>query len=125
FELNALGGNELNHSKSKSYSESGTDFNFGGWNHIGNANVVTASESQSEHRDVGFFGSVGLSWKSMLFLNATGRRDIVSCTPRGNRSFYYPSASLSFVLTELNRLQISNWLSFAKVRLSYAEVGQA
>lgn len=125
FELNALLGNELNHSKSKSYSESGTDFNFGGWNHIGNANVVTASESQSEHRDVGFFGSLGLSWKSMLFLNATGRRDIVSGMPRGNRSFFYPSASLSFVISELYGLQNSNWLSFAKVRLSYAEVGQA
>ena len=124
-ELNAMIGNELNHSKSKSYSETGTDFNFGGWNHIGNANVVTASEAQSEHRDVGFFGSLGLSWRSMVFLNATGRRDIVSGMPRGSRSFFYPSASLSFVLTELYGLQGSNWLSFAKVRLSYAEVGQA
>lgn len=125
LELNAMIGNELNHNTNKSYSEVGTDFNFGGWNHIGNANIVTASEAQSAHRDVGVFGSLALSWKSMLYLNATGRRDVVSGMPRGSRSFFYPSASLSFVFTEIPAFQGSNWLSFAKLRASYAEVGQA
>lgn len=125
FEFSAMLGNELNHSTSKDYSESGTDFNFGGWNHIGNANIVTASEAQNSARDVGFFGSLALSWKSMLFLNATGRNDIVSSMPRGNRSFFYPSVSLGFVLTEIPAVQNASWLSFAKLRASYAEVGQA
>lgn len=125
FELNAMVGNEFNNSNTKRYTESGTDFNFGGWNHIGNANIVTADEVQNASRDVGFFGSLGLSWKSMLYLNATGRRDIVSSMPRNNRSFFYPSLSLSFVLTELPGLQRSDWLNFAKLRASYAEVGQA
>ena len=125
FEFNAMLGNEINHSTSKSYSESGTDFNFGGWNHIGNANIVTANESQNSYRDVGVFGSLALSWRSMLFLNATGRNDIVSQMPRGNRSFFYPSVSLGFVLTEIPAVQNADWLSFAKLRASYAEVGQA
>jgi TonB-linked SusC/RagA family outer membrane protein len=125
LEFNAMLGNELNHSTSKEYSESGTDFNFGGWNHIGNANIVTANESQDSFRDVGVFGSLALSWKSMLFLNATGRNDIVSQMPRDNRSFFYPSVSLGFVLTEIPAIQNASWLSFAKLRASYAEVGQA
>ncbi len=125
LEFSAMLGNELNHSTSKGYSESGTNFNFGGWNHIGNASVQTADESQSESRDIGVFGSLSLSWRSMLFLNATGRNDVVSAMPRGNRSFFYPSVSLGFVLSELPGIQDATWLSFAKLRASYAEVGQA
>lgn len=123
--FNLMVGNEFNHSNTKSYSESGTDFNFGGWNHINNANIVTASESQSQNRTVGFFGSLSLDWKSMIYLNATGRNDYVSTMPRGARSFFYPSVSLGFVASEIEALKNVSWLSFAKLRLSYAEVGQA
>lgn len=125
LELNVMIGNELNHSTRKSYWESGTDFNSGGWNHIGNASIVTAGESQNQFRDVGVFGSLALNWRSMLFLNATGRNDIVSQMPRDNRTFFYPSVSLGFVATELAGLDDISWLSFAKLRASYAEVGQA
>lgn len=123
MEFNAMVGTELNHRTTKGYEETGTDFNFGGWNHIGNANIVTADEEQWEDRDVGVFGSLSFSWRSMLFLNATGRNDVVSTMPRDNRTFFYPSASVSFVVSEL--LEPSDILSFAKVRASIAEVGQA
>ncbi len=123
--LNLLVGNEINHNETKKYRESGTEFNFGGWNHIGNANTVTASEAQYKERTVGFFTNLSLSWKSMLFFNLTGRNDITSSMPRGNRSFFYPSVSLGFVVSELDALKDVAWLSFAKIRGSYAEVGQA
>ncbi|MBD0824166.1 SusC/RagA family TonB-linked outer membrane protein [Aestuariibaculum marinum] len=125
LQLNVVLGNELNHNKQKFYSQFGQDFNFGGWNHIGNANIVTADETQREDRLVGLFSSVSLSWKDMLFLNATGRRDIVSTMPRNNRSFFYPSVGLGFVLSELDFMKDASWISFAKLRGSYAEVGQA
>lgn len=125
FRLDLMAGTELFHTTDKAYEQIGTDFNFGGWNHIGNANIQTASESQSQNRNVGFFGSAALSWKSMLYLNATGRNDVVSTMPTDNRSFFYPSVSLSFVVSELDALQDISWLSFAKLRGSYAEVGQA
>jgi len=60
----------------------------------------------------------------MLYLNVTGRNDVVSEMPRNNRSFFYPSASLGFVFTELEGLKNNNVLSFGKIRGSYAEVGQ-
>jgi len=125
LDFNLMLGNEVNHSNRKSYLEQGSDFNFAGWNHIQNASTQTASESQSQSRTVGFFGNLSLSWRSMVFFNATGRNDIVSTMPNGNRSFFYPSASLSFVASELDALKSISWLSFAKVRASYAEVGQA
>ncbi|MFH0842063.1 MAG: SusC/RagA family TonB-linked outer membrane protein [Bacteroidota bacterium] len=123
--LNAMIGNEFDDGNQKTYSEHGETFNFGGWAHIANANTVTANELKYRNRTVGFFGSLSLSYKSLLFLNTTGRNDIVSSMPTNNRSFFYPSVSFSFVGTELDALKNLDWLSFAKLRLSYAEVGQA
>jgi hypothetical protein len=59
----------------------------------------------------------------MIFINTTGRNDVVSAMPRGNRSFFYPSVSASFVVSALEALENVNWLSFAKIRCSLAEVG--
>jgi len=123
--FNAMIGNEFDHNKAKTYSEHGEEFNFGGWAHIRNANIVTANESFNQNRTVGFFGSLSLQWKSLLFLNTTGRYDIVSTMPTNNRSFFYPSVSFSFVASELVAVKNIDWISFAKLRLSYAEVGQA
>jgi len=123
--INAMIGNEFDQGNQKTYSEHGENFNFGGWAHIRNANLVTADESFFRNRTVGFFGSLSLAWRSLLFLNATGRNDVVSTMPTNNRSFFYPSVSFSFVLSELNSVKNIDWISFAKLRLSYAEVGQA
>jgi TonB-linked SusC/RagA family outer membrane protein len=123
--MNAMLGNEFNQGNYKTYSEHGEDFNFGGWSHISNANIVTANESKSKDRTVGFFYNMSLSYKSLLFLNTTGRNDIVSTMPTNNRTFFYPSVSLSFVPSELDLIKNSEWISFAKFRVSYAEVGQA
>lgn len=125
LDFNFIAGNELNHTNNKSYSEYGENFNFGGWNHIGNANTVTASEGQSQERTVGFFGSMSLSYLNMLYFNATARQDIASTMPPKNRTFFYPSVSLGFVFTELEPFKNQNVLSFGKIRGSYAEVGQA
>jgi TonB-linked SusC/RagA family outer membrane protein len=123
--LNAMIGNEFDHKKAKTYSEHGEEFNFGGWAHIRNANIVTANESFKQYRTVGTFGSLSLQWRSLFFLSATGRNDVVSTMPTNNRSFFYPSVAFSFMASELEALRSIKWLSFAKLRLSYAEVGQA
>jgi hypothetical protein len=123
--LSAMIGNEFDHNNSKTYSEHGEEFNFGGWAHIRNANIVTADESRNQSRTVGTFGSLSLQYKSLLFLTGTGRYDVVSSMPTNNRSFFYPSVAFSFVASESDAVKNLNWVSFAKLRLSYAEVGQA
>jgi TonB-linked SusC/RagA family outer membrane protein len=121
----ALIGNEFNHRNRKLYDEYGTGFNFGGWAHMSNAKIQQADETQLQDRTVGFFGNLSLDYKGMLYLNLTGRQDYVSIMPRDNNFFFYPSASLGFVFTELEALRDNSLLSFGKVRVSYAEVGQA
>ncbi len=124
FVFDALAGNEFIHTTRKYTDSYGRDFNFSGWNHIDNASVLLASESYVRRRTVGSFANVGLSYLNLLFLNATGRYDVVSSMPRNNRSFFYPSVSLGFIFTELEGIK-NDVLTFGKLRASYAEVGQA
>ena len=123
--LNVLAGNEYNHENSKRYDDYGQGLNFDGFATIANANDVTSEEFRVQRRTVGFFGNAELAYKNMIFLGGTIRQDIVSTMPRGNRDFIYPSASLGIVLTEIEALKGNSFLSFAKIRGSYAEVGQA
>ena len=118
-------GAEYNDNKSKNVEASGTGLNFGEWQHVNNTATPSRSESKGWSRSVGFFGQVNWDYRSLLFLGATGRYDIVSTMPSANRGFFYPSFSASFVPTALNVFENYKWLSFAKIRASYAEVGQA
>lgn len=125
WHFDALLGNETTQNNQKYYTMSGANFQIPGWNHIGNAGTKDASEEQWSDRSVGFFGSASASYKNMLYLSVTGRQDYVSTMPSKNHSFFYPSVSLGFILTELEALKGNSTLNFAKIRASYAEVGQA
>ncbi len=118
-------GNEFIDNKSRFWTMLGTGFTIPGWNNMSNTTTQTADESKYWDRTVGFFGNLSLDYKGMIYLNVTGRNDIVSTMPSGNRSFFYPSVSLGWVFTELTPLQGNSVLNFGKVRVSYAGVGQA
>jgi TonB-linked SusC/RagA family outer membrane protein len=69
------------------------------------------------------YGSVSLGYRSFVYLDLTGRNDVASTLPTSHNSYFYPSASLSFILSEIPALKESKAFSFLKVRLNYAEVG--
>ncbi|MDF2515416.1 MAG: rane protein [Sphingobacterium sp.] len=122
--FDAMIGNEIvNRVRRRDYAY-GTNFNFADWNNINNATTFTAEQTLRHTRTFGTFGSLALAYKNMLFLNATGRNDIVSSMPRNNRSFFYPSVSAGFVFTELESVK-NSVLTMGKLRASYAQVGQA
>ena len=120
-----LVGNEIDQNDSEYYSALGTGFTTPGWNNMANTTTQTNSYNKYSRRTAGFFGNLAIDYRSMLYFNATGRYDIVSSMPTGNRGFFYPSVSLGFIFTELDALVDNGILSFGKVRVSYAEVGQA
>ncbi len=123
--LDAMLGNEINQDNTRTWSYTGTNFNFYGLPTIGNATSFQSSEYKYQSRTVGFFGSLSLDWKDMLYLTVTGRNDYVSTMPRNNRSFFYPSVSLGWVFSELEALKGNDIITFGKLRASYAQVGQA
>lgn len=67
------------------------------------------------------FGMVNLSWQDRIFVDLTARNDWTSTLPSDNRSYFYPSVSSSFVLSEL--MPMPEEISFAKLRVSWASVG--
>lgn len=119
-------GNEFNHQYRRKWDYDGTGLAFYGQPTIGNTSSMDAhSDYHVQERTVGVFGQMSLSWMDMLFLTVTGRNDVVSTMPRGHRSFFYPSVSLGWIFTELPALKENHVLSYGKLRLSYAQVGQA
>lgn len=100
-----------------------TELTIDGLYNLGNnASPVTPS-SELRRREVNsLFGSAQLGYNRALYLDVTGRNDWSSTLPIENNSFFYPSVSLSAIVTELLDIQ-SNALSFAKVRGSLAQVG--
>jgi TonB-linked SusC/RagA family outer membrane protein len=79
-----------------------------------------------KRHDIGFFGDAIVGYKNYLFLHGSYRRDATSILDKDNRSFGYYGIDASFVLTDAIPAlgQIKN-LSFAKIRMSYSETGNA
>jgi ferric enterobactin receptor len=80
------------------------------------------TDATTKKRLVGAYGEVGVSWKDLVYLTATGRNDWSSTLPVENQSYFYPSVSGSFVFTNL--LPRNTILSFGKLRASWARVGK-
>ncbi|CAN5275369.1 SusC/RagA family TonB-linked outer membrane protein [soil metagenome] len=90
---------------------------------LGNTQQVLATHNVGLPRDVNSLYAFGqLSWKNSIFLDLTARNDWSSTLPRDNWSFFYPSVGLNAVLSDLIPA-FPTFFTFAKVRASYAEVG--
>jgi TonB-linked SusC/RagA family outer membrane protein len=101
----------------------GSDLTFVGFDNISNATHVLAEEEHKRLRRNGYYADVKFDYKSMLYLGLTGRQDRSSTLPANNNKFFYPSASLAFVFTELLKMNNNKYLPFGKLRVSYAQVG--
>ncbi|MBV7530657.1 SusC/RagA family TonB-linked outer membrane protein [Chitinophaga sp. sic0106] len=77
--------------------------------------------SDGGERYMAVFGSGQLGFRDWLFLDVTGRNDWSSKLPVQNRSYFYPSVGLSYILSEAVKLpEVINYMKF---RGSYAQVG--
>ena len=73
------------------------------------------------------FGSMEVNWKHLLYLTMTGRNDWASQLAGSNhKGFFYPSVGLTGIITDMLpesvKNSLYNTLSFAKVRLAFAQV---
>src|SRR5690625_3768894 len=117
----SFGGNYL-YRKTEETGLVGTNLNIPGLYHISNANNVNPRYwiSRRQMQSLYALGQVG--YRDFVYLDLSARNDWSSTLGIGNESFFYPSASLSFVFSDAFNLS-SNVLTFGRLRASYAETG--
>ena len=121
--LDLIGGLNVNQRSLKYVSTYVTDLTIPEFYNLSNtSNPPTSNDAQRKERSVGIYGSASLGFNDWLYLTLTARNDWSSTLPIENNSFFYPSASLSAILTE-KLIPSGSFLSFWKVRAGYALAG--
>ena len=83
-----------------------------------------ASASFSETKLMGVFGKASVGYDNWAFLEVTGRNDWDSRLPITGRSFFYPGASASVVLSDaIKAIKNSDVISYLKLRGSVSQSG--
>lgn len=90
---------------------------------LANGTVRTQGYGFSRSRINSLYGWAELGYNDLFFLNFTARNDWFSVLNPAQNSKFYPSVSGSFVFSEV--LKNQSWLSFGKLRASWAQVGSA
>ncbi|KGE14554.1 SusC/RagA family TonB-linked outer membrane protein [Sphingobacterium deserti] len=98
---------------------------------LANTRVALISDQYNTRRRVNsIYGSAQIDYRDFLFLELTARNDWASSltlpfgaspTSTSDNAYFYPSASLSFVLN--GAMDLPDWWSYAKVRAGFAQVG--
>jgi len=84
--------------------------------------TVIYGSSFSKKRINSLYGVASFDYKSSIYLELTGRNDWSSTLPVDNRSYFYPSVSLSLVISDM--LRMPEFVSMVKVRGGWASVGK-
>lgn len=121
FDISAFaGGNIMNYSNDINYVS--------GTNHV-STDVIDISgfeNKEIEHslrrKEIrSLYAQASFGFDETYYIDATVRNDVSSTLAPGNRSYWYPSVSGSLIFSNL--FNHGSWLSFAKLRASWALVG--
>lgn len=93
---------------------------------LGTAQAVSNSLYEKEINSLYAFANLG--YKDFLFIDLTARNDWSSTLPAANRSYFYPSASISGIITSFMDAMNINYnkklINYGKIRFSIAQVGK-
>lgn len=116
----SFGGNTLRR-KDHNMNQSASNFSGPDLYSIPNGTVKNQGFGYSQSRINSLYGLAEFGWNNLFYLNFTGRNDWFSVLNPDYNSKFYPSVSGSFVFSEL--LKSQTWLTYGKLRASWAEVG--
>jgi TonB-linked SusC/RagA family outer membrane protein len=94
-------------------------------NYTGSSQTVNGGNNfDIQSRLLSAYGNVGLSYKGWANIEFTGRNDWDSRLLKENRSFFYPGANASLILSEaVPAIQNSKVISYAKLRGAVSKSG--
>lgn len=119
-----LGGNRMARNSNNLYVEA-EQLELPGVYNVSNVRSGTSpliSNELQQYKINSFFGMINIGIANSIYLDLTGRNDWSSVLPIDNNSYFYPSANVSIVLSELLDLN-QNIFSFLKVRGGWTRVG--
>jgi TonB-linked SusC/RagA family outer membrane protein len=116
-------GNNVWNTKQTSQFSRGRNLVLPGFYNLSNANELYSSNSLEQIRTFAAFFNGELDWRNAIYLTLTGRNEWASTFSQGKNNFFYPSASVSVVVSELAKLP--SWFEFLKVRGNVAQSGIA
>lgn len=97
------------------------------WYHNSALGKNTAEQDMSQWMTRSVFGTLQFAWDEWIALDLTARNDWSSTLPIKNCSYFYPSANLSWVFSDMINTynwHLPKWITFGKLRLSAAQVGK-
>ncbi|MHA7128091.1 SusC/RagA family TonB-linked outer membrane protein [Algoriphagus namhaensis] len=115
-------GNDVFERKFDRVTATGSNFVIPEFYNLNNTTQIFASQGKSIRRLVGVYGDLMIDYKNLLFINITGRNDVSSTLPKNNNSFFYPSFNVGYVFSE--NFDLPEWVTFGKIRGSWAQVGK-
>ena len=117
----ALGGNQMRQENRSVQTVAPQLLIPGIYNFTNTAVNLQVNQYTSEKRINSLYGFGQIGFKNVLFMDITGRNDWSSTLPAANNSYFYPSATLSAVISDM--VTMPSAISFLKARVAYAEVG--
>lgn len=121
WRLTAFVGANVMHNKNDKLYLTGNTFNIPFFYDQTNLQTKTVTNDIFEKKINSVYASAEVAFKSYLYLTLTGRNDWFSTLPLNSNSIFYPSAGLSFVLSDA--VTMPKWINYAKIRTSWAQVG--
>ena len=97
------------------------------WVYNTDGKLVSGGDNGFNRAMYSVFASAQLAYSEYLSLDLTARNDWSSTLPKGQNSFFYPSASISFMFSDFMKSidkPLPSWVTFAKIRTSLAQVGK-
>lgn len=121
----SVGGSILRNNYNRDETRADSLNNPGVYSFSNSAGPLISMPWKSEYAINSLYGLISAAYKKYLYLDLTGRQDWNSVLATPNRTenagFFYPSASVSFVLSDVVNLPSS--INFAKLRFSTSGVG--
>ena len=118
----SFGGNRMTTDSRQNYIAAG-QLQVPGVYNIGNVRGTLAASNATYKKQINSLYGLGqVSYKDMVYMDVTARNDWSSTLPAANNSYFYPSVSVSGILSQI--FTLPKYISFAKLRASYAEVGK-
>jgi TonB-linked SusC/RagA family outer membrane protein len=115
-------GNDIFDRSFNNIVSTGNDFVTPLFYHLSNVRDISLSQTIRQRRLIGVYGDLLIDYDNVLYLNLTGRNDWSSTLPKDNRSFFYPSANVGFVFSDV--FELPDYVTFGKIRASVAAVGK-